>query len=463
MSEPVDSDVAGVARLAREPRAPGRGRVGIAPTAGAASRSRGWRRSSSCSARRSCSTRSSTSPAPTARPRWRAWSTALLVADGLSVGTDTSPYLERFNERMSWNGEPIPDDELDRLLDRGRRPRAPPARRGRATSRSSTAAALEWFADVAVDVAVIEVGLGGRWDATNVVDGLVAVVTNVELDHVEYLGPTRADIAREKAGIVKPGATLVLGETDPDAGADLRRARPSAVVLARPRLRARGEPAGGRRAGWSTSSRRGRSVDDVFLAAARRAPGRQRGDRARGGGGVPRSRARPERSSHDAFASVHVARSARSGRARTARRARRHEERRRRARGARRARRRVPAPVRRRHTHLGRRCAARRRNRSRCSTRSVCATATASIATPPEIPRAREPQEVADAARRARGRADARRDRRRRRATPSPRAIDVERRPAARSSSRGRSTSPVRPDRALVRLSFASPTRAADP
>lgn len=141
--------------------------------------------------------------------------TDLLVADGLSVGTDTSPYLERFNERMSWNGEPVPDAELDRLLARiadvehllPDRPSYFEIVHG---------AALEWFADVAVDVAVIEVGLGGRWDATNVVDGRVAVVTNVELDHVEYLGHTRADIAAEKAGIVKPGATLVLGETDPE-------------------------------------------------------------------------------------------------------------------------------------------------------------------------------------------------------------------------------------------------------
>jgi len=79
-----------------------------------------------------------------------------------------------------------------------------------------TAAALRWFADLAVDVAVLEVGLGGRWDATNVADATVAVVTNVGLDHAEVIGPTRADIATEKAGIVKPGCTLVLGETDPD-------------------------------------------------------------------------------------------------------------------------------------------------------------------------------------------------------------------------------------------------------
>src|SRR5439155_5433927 len=77
-----------------------------------------------------------------------------------------------------------------------------------------TLAAFRWFADSPVDVGVVEVGLGGRWDATNVVDAAVAVVTNVGLDHTEVLGPTRADVAGEKAGIVKPGSTLVLGETD---------------------------------------------------------------------------------------------------------------------------------------------------------------------------------------------------------------------------------------------------------
>jgi len=141
--------------------------------------------------------------------------TALLVADGLSVGTDTSPYLERFNERVSWNGEPIPDADLDRILGQLA------ALEGLLDEQPSYfelihGVALTWFADVAVDVAVIEVGLGGLWDATNVVHGQVAVVTNVALDHVEYLGHTRAEIATEKAGIVEPGATLVLGETDPD-------------------------------------------------------------------------------------------------------------------------------------------------------------------------------------------------------------------------------------------------------
>ena len=74
---------------------------------------------------------------------------------------------------------------------------------------------MAWFADVAVDVAVIEVGVGGTWDSTNVVDGKVAVVTNVSYDHTDILGPTLEGIALDKAGIVKPGSIAVVGETDP--------------------------------------------------------------------------------------------------------------------------------------------------------------------------------------------------------------------------------------------------------
>jgi len=141
--------------------------------------------------------------------------TDLLRATGLSVGTYTSPNLARVNERIGRDGEPIDDDELAELLDAlaliepmlGE----PPTR-----FELLTAAAFRWFADSAVDVAVVEVGLGGRWDATNVVQPAVAVVTNVSYDHVEVLGPTLADIAREKAGVVKPHTTLVLGETDPE-------------------------------------------------------------------------------------------------------------------------------------------------------------------------------------------------------------------------------------------------------
>jgi dihydrofolate synthase / folylpolyglutamate synthase len=141
--------------------------------------------------------------------------TELLTALGLKVGAYTSPHLERVNERMSIDGEPISDDALDEMLYA-----VSLVEQSVGVDPSYfdvvTSAAFRWFADEAVDVAVVEVGMGGTWDATNVVDGRVAVVTNVSVDHVDYLGPTREQIAKEKAGIVKPGATLVLGETDPN-------------------------------------------------------------------------------------------------------------------------------------------------------------------------------------------------------------------------------------------------------
>ncbi len=140
--------------------------------------------------------------------------TELLRADGLVVGTYTSPNLARVNERLARDGEPIDDEELAEVL--GALALIEPMLEERPTRfELLTAAAFRWFADCPVDVAVVEVGLGGRWDATNVVRPAVAVVTNVSYDHVEILGPTLADIAREKAGVVKAHSTLVLGETDP--------------------------------------------------------------------------------------------------------------------------------------------------------------------------------------------------------------------------------------------------------
>jgi dihydrofolate synthase / folylpolyglutamate synthase len=139
----------------------------------------------------------------------------ILIAAGLSVGTYTSPHLERVNERMRRSGEPISDDEFAEQIAAiadlesvvGMRP---------SYFEIMTAAAFRWFADVAVDVMVIEVGILGRWDATNVVNPTVAVVTNIGMDHMEFAGPTLADIASEKAGIIKPGCAAVIGETRPD-------------------------------------------------------------------------------------------------------------------------------------------------------------------------------------------------------------------------------------------------------
>ena len=141
--------------------------------------------------------------------------TRLLMAHGLTVGTYTSPHLERLNERIACNAEPISDDDFaDQIA-------AIADLEGIAGVRPTyfeavTAAAYRWFADIAVDVAVVEVGLLGRWDATNVCEAQVAVVTNIGMDHNEFAGPTLVDIAREKAGIVKPGSAVVIGETEPE-------------------------------------------------------------------------------------------------------------------------------------------------------------------------------------------------------------------------------------------------------
>lgn len=156
--------------------------------------------------------------------------TALLKENGLQVGTYTSPDLSRVNERLARDDEPISDDELTEVL--GVLEMIEPMLGARATRfELLTAAAFWWFADTAVDVAVVEVGLGGRWDATNVVEPQVAAVTNVSYDHVEILGPTLADIAGEKAGIIKPGCRLVLGETDPELRAIFLSAAETAGAL----------------------------------------------------------------------------------------------------------------------------------------------------------------------------------------------------------------------------------------
>ncbi len=136
---------------------------------------------------------------------------SLLAAVGVRAGAYTSPHLEALNERLSIAGEPISDDDLAAQL-------ASLAELEtflgiKATwFELMTAAAFRWFADEAVEAAVVEVGLGGRYDATNVARGAVAVVTNVDLDHTELLGGTRRLIAGEKAGIIKAGAVAVIGE-----------------------------------------------------------------------------------------------------------------------------------------------------------------------------------------------------------------------------------------------------------
>lgn len=145
--------------------------------------------------------------------------TSLLMAAGQTVGTTTSPHLASFHERILYQGEPISQTALAEQLTAVALAESASVANGADTPswfEIMIASALRYFNDLAVDAAVVEVGAGGRFDATNTADAAVAAVTNVELDHVEWFGPTTTDIAREKSGIIKPGTWAVIGETNPD-------------------------------------------------------------------------------------------------------------------------------------------------------------------------------------------------------------------------------------------------------
>lgn len=155
---------------------------------------------------------------------------ALLASTGLRVGTFTSPDLHAINERIAINGEPIADDDFIELLARLYDVEQVT---GIALTRFEllTVAAFLHFSDEGVDVAVIEVGLGGTWDSTNVIDGDVTVLTNVDLDHTAVLGPTVSDIARDKVGIFRTDAIAIVGTTNAVV-VDIARTRASAIGAA---------------------------------------------------------------------------------------------------------------------------------------------------------------------------------------------------------------------------------------
>ncbi|HEX5071433.1 MAG TPA: folylpolyglutamate synthase/dihydrofolate synthase family protein [Vicinamibacterales bacterium] len=137
-----------------------------------------------------------------------------LRAAGYRTGRYTSPHLVDLEERFAIGGEPIAPAELDRLASRIRRAAAafdhPPS-----FFEATTALALEAFRDAGVNAAVLEVGLGGRLDATNAVDSTAVAITAVDFDHEAYLGHTLPEIAAEKAGVIKPDGLVVLGENAP--------------------------------------------------------------------------------------------------------------------------------------------------------------------------------------------------------------------------------------------------------
>jgi dihydrofolate synthase / folylpolyglutamate synthase len=157
---------------------------------------------------------------------------ALLRARGLRVARYTSPHLVDFRERIVVNGEPIAPDEVVAFIDEW----TPVVERiGASFFEATTALAFAHFARARIDVALVETGLGGRLDSTNVVRPIAAGVTSIGLDHTEYLGRTLEAIAREKAGIFKAGVPAVIGEGDPEVRAwlarDARAAGASAIRI----------------------------------------------------------------------------------------------------------------------------------------------------------------------------------------------------------------------------------------
>ncbi|MGH2726561.1 MAG: bifunctional folylpolyglutamate synthase/dihydrofolate synthase [Actinomycetota bacterium] len=143
-----------------------------------------------------------------------AWvASELLRAIGLSVGTYTSPHLHHVRERIAHGGEPISEQEFAESYAYLEPFLADVDARGERVTYFETLTMLaeSWFAERAVDVAVVEVGMGGEWDATNLVDGRVAVITEVAVDHPE-LGTTSVEIAREKVGIIKQAAVCITAE-----------------------------------------------------------------------------------------------------------------------------------------------------------------------------------------------------------------------------------------------------------
>ena len=161
----------------------------------------------------------------------------LLRARGLRTGLFTSPHLTSMRERISVDGEPLSAERFVEVY-REIEPYAELVDKNQPVPLSFfevlTGMAFAAFADAPVDVAVIEVGMGGSWDCTNVADGAVAVITPISIDHAQYLGDTVAAIAADKAGIIKPGAVAVLGQQPVEAAAELmRRAAEVGATVAR--------------------------------------------------------------------------------------------------------------------------------------------------------------------------------------------------------------------------------------
>lgn len=138
---------------------------------------------------------------------------AILQMCGYKVGLYTSPHLVDFSERIRVNGQPIPQEYVVNFVEQERSfiESIQPS-----FFEVTTALAFKYFSETKVDIAVIEVGLGGRLDCTNIITPILSVITNIGMDHTQFLGSTLQEIALEKAGIIKRGVPVVIGETLPE-------------------------------------------------------------------------------------------------------------------------------------------------------------------------------------------------------------------------------------------------------
>ena len=161
---------------------------------------------------------------------------SILVASGLRTGLYTSPHLSRPNERIRINGTEISDADFAARFFRVRATGQKLVEEGKLAQLPSffetlTAMAFLHFAEAQIQIAVLEVGMGGRLDATNIVDPLLSIVTDISLDHMEWLGSTISEIAREKAGILRKGGTLITLPQHPEANQVLGEVAASLSVL----------------------------------------------------------------------------------------------------------------------------------------------------------------------------------------------------------------------------------------
>ncbi|HEY8392280.1 MAG TPA: folylpolyglutamate synthase/dihydrofolate synthase family protein [Capillibacterium sp.] len=147
---------------------------------------------------------------------------AVLKEAGYKVGTFTSPHLSSYCERLVIDGQPIAPERLAALVSKVQpvveKAALDPAIGHPTEFEFGTLLAFEYFAEEQIDIGVFEVGMGGRLDATNVLTPLVAGISHIALDHQEYLGKDLVSIAKEKAGIIKPGIPVVIGRQEPEAG-----------------------------------------------------------------------------------------------------------------------------------------------------------------------------------------------------------------------------------------------------